>query len=91
MFVCIYVVHCNLCGLSCCVFNKKVNGPVSTTLIYSNEEEIRYYHITIIYYVKLILHVSTFLCHHQALKENKTKFLNCLSMDPYYDLLSLLS
>jgi hypothetical protein len=32
-----------------------------------------------------------FLGHHQALQENKTtKILNCLHMDPYYDILSLL-
>jgi hypothetical protein len=31
------------------------------------------------------------LGHRQALQENQTKFLNCLDMDPYYDLLSPLS
>jgi hypothetical protein len=31
-----------------------------------------------------------FLGHHQALQESKTKILNCLHMNPYYDNLSLL-
>jgi hypothetical protein len=31
------------------------------------------------------------LGHHQVLEENQTKLLNCLNMDPYYDLLSPLS
>jgi hypothetical protein len=33
-----------------------------------------------------MLHVG----HHQALQENQTKFLICLHMDSYYDLLPLL-
>jgi hypothetical protein len=47
--------------------------------------------ITIIYYVEVILHVSTFSRSSSGVTRNQTKFLNCLNIDPYYDLLSLLS
>jgi hypothetical protein len=32
-----------------------------------------------------------FLCHHQALQENQTKVLNCLNVDPYYDLFTIIA
>jgi hypothetical protein len=41
--------------------------------------------ITTLYYVKVMLLVSTFSDHHLPLQENKTKVFNCLNTDPYYD------
>jgi hypothetical protein len=69
------------------VFDKQVNGSVSTTSSL-NEDENGYCCITIIYYVKVMHMFWPLLGHHQALQVNQTKLLNCLNVDPNYDLLS---